>query len=134
MVERCNRVGVRVYVDAVINHMAGMDRQGTGSGGSSFNTMDGKHDFPAVPYSDKDFTPASLCPSGCGCVDNYGDPNIVRNCYLVGLSDLYGATDYVRDRVADYFNDLIELGVAGFRVDAAKHMWPEDIAGIQVVW
>jgi alpha-amylase len=112
MVERCNRVGVRVYVDAVINHMAGMDRQGTGSGGSSFNTMDGNHDFPAVPYSDKDFTPADLCPSGCGCVDNYGDPNIVRNCYLVGLSDLYGATDYVRDRVAEYFNDLIDLGVA----------------------
>ena len=132
MVERCNRVGVRVYVDAVINHMAGMDRQGTGSGGSSFNTMDGNHDFPAVPYSDKDFTPGDLCPSGCGCVDNYGDPNIVRNCYLVGLSDLYGATDYVRDRVAEYFNDLIDLGVAGFRVDAAKHMWPEDIAGIQV--
>ena len=133
MVERCNRVGVRVYVDAVINHMAGMDRHGTGSGGSSFNTMDGNHDFPAVPYSDKDFTPAELCSSGCGCVDNYADPNIVRDCYLVGLSDLYGATDYVRDRVADYFNDLIDLGVAGFRVDAAKHMWPEDIAGIQVL-
>merc|ERR1711971_968644 len=131
MVERCNRVGVRVYVDAVVNHMAGMDRQGTGSGGSSFNTMDGNHDFPAVPYSDKDFTPAELCSSGCGCVDNYADPNIVRDCYLVGLSDLYGATDYVRDRVAEYFNDLIDLGVAGFRVDAAKHMWPEDIAGIQ---
>ncbi len=31
-----------------------------------------------------------------GCVDNYADPNIVRNCYLVGLADLYGATDYVR--------------------------------------
>ena len=28
MVERCNAVGVRIYVDAVINHMAGMDRQG----------------------------------------------------------------------------------------------------------
>jgi alpha-amylase len=24
-------------------------------------------------------------------------------------------------------NHLIELGVAGFRVDAAKHMWPRDL-------
>jgi len=131
MVQRCNVVGVRVYVDAVVNHMAGMDREGTGSGGSSFNTMDKNHDFPAVPYSDKDFTPRDMCPSGCGCVDGYDDPFIVRNCYLVGLADLYGATDYVQQKIADYFNDLIDMGVAGFRVDAAKHMWPEDISGIQ---
>lgn len=24
-------------------------------------------------------------------------------------------------------NKLIDLGVAGFRVDAAKHMWPADL-------
>ena len=131
MVERCNNVGVRIYVDAVVNHMAGMDREGTGSGGSSFNTMNDKHDFPAVPYSDADFTPREKCTAGCGCVDNYADPNIVRDCYLVGLSDLYGATDHVQEMIAGYFNDLIDMGVAGFRVDAAKHMWPEDIAGIQ---
>ena len=23
-------------------------------------------------------------------------------------------------------NDLIDIGVAGFRVDASKHMWPEE--------
>jgi alpha-amylase len=33
--------------------------------------------------------------------------------------------------VAEYLNDLIDIGVAGFRVDAAKHMWPEDISAIQ---
>ncbi len=33
--------------------------------------------------------------------------------------------------MAEYLNDLIDMGVAGFRVDAAKHMWPEDIAAIQ---
>ena len=41
-----------------------------------------------------------MCPSGCGCVDNYADPEIVRNCYLVGLSDLYGATDHVQEMIA----------------------------------
>jgi len=30
MVQRCNNVGVRIYIDAVINHMAGMDRQDKG--------------------------------------------------------------------------------------------------------
>lgn len=63
--------------------------------------------------------------SWTGNVNNYGDPNNVRNCYLVGLTDLYGALDYVRNAVAGYFNDLVDLGVAGVRIDAAKHMWPE---------
>lgn len=38
---------------------------------------------------------------------------------------MYGKLDYVRDKVAGYFNHLIEIGVAGIRIDAAKHMWPE---------
>ena len=51
----------------------------------------------------------------------------MRNCYLVGLTDLYGALDHVRGALADYLNSLVDLGVAGIRIDAAKHMWPEDI-------
>lgn len=27
-------------------------------------------------------------------------------------------------------NDLISLGVAGFRIDACKYMWPEDLTAI----
>lgn len=27
----------------------------------------------------------------------------------------------------DLLNRLVELGVAGFRVDAAKHIWPADL-------
>lgn len=57
-------------------------------------------------------------------MNNYGDPNNVRNCYLVGLTDLYGALDYVRQKVTEYFNHLTAIGVAGIRIDAAKHMWP----------
>ena len=59
-----------------------------------------------------------------GNIENYNDVNQVRNCYLVGLTDLYGGTDYVRDKVAGYFNQLTAIGVAGIRIDAAKHMWP----------
>ena len=37
---------------------------------------------------------------------------------------------FVTDRTVDFMNDLISLGVAGFRVDAVKHMWPGDIDAI----
>lgn len=60
-----------------------------------------------------------------GNVNDYSDADNVRNCNLVGLSDLYGADAYVQQAVAGYFNYMVDMGVAGFRVDAAKHMWPE---------
>jgi alpha-amylase len=50
---------------------------------------------------------------------------------LVGLTDLDQRQEYVRNKIAGFFNHLIDLGVAGFRVDAAKHMWPGDILAIQ---
>ncbi|KAK8405762.1 hypothetical protein O3P69_001926 [Scylla paramamosain] len=125
MVHRCNAVGVRIFVDSVVNHMAGLGRRGTGSAGTAFDSD--KLDFPGVPYTAEDFTPKDLCPSHDGNVNNYGDPNNVRNCYLVGLTDLYGASTHVREKVAEYFNKLVDIGVAGFRIDAAKHMWPEDL-------
>ena len=49
----------------------------------------------------------------------------------MGLTDLDGSQSYVQDKISGYFNHLIDLGVAGFRVDAAKHMWPKDLAAIQ---
>lgn len=58
-------------------------------------------------------------------MDNYADANNVRNCFLVGLTDLYGADSYVRAKVTEYLNHLVSLGVAGIRIDAAKHMWPQ---------
>lgn len=119
MVSRCNAAGVRIYVDAVINHMSATP--GMGTGGSPSNP--GNRDFPAVPYSPLDFN------SGCA-INNYNDPYQVRNCDLVGLPDLNQAKSWVTDRIVEFMNDLISLGVAGFRVDAAKHMWPADLKKI----
>ena len=42
-------------------------------------------------------------------------------------SAVFQGVPYVRERILNFLNRLIELGVAGFRVDAAKHMWPEDL-------
>nr|BFE72124.1 hypothetical protein GCM10020092_054250 [Actinoplanes digitatis] len=55
----------------------------------------------------------------------------MRNCDLVRLPDLKTESDAVRNRLAGYFNDLLSLGVDGFRVDAAKHMTPADIAAVR---
>uniref|UniRef100_A0A8C6QLB6 alpha-amylase n=1 Tax=Nannospalax galili TaxID=1026970 RepID=A0A8C6QLB6_NANGA len=54
----------------------------------------------------------------------------VRNCRLSGLLDLALDKDYVRTTIANYMNNLIDIGVAGFRLDAAKHMWPGDIKAV----
>lgn len=52
-----------------------------------------------------------------GAINNYNDPNQVRNCWLVGLPDLKVNTEYVRTQIVNYMNDLIGIGVAGFRID-----------------
>jgi alpha-amylase len=116
MTRRCNAVGIRIYVDAVINHMSGMS--GTGTAGSSAD-VNGKQ-WPGVPFGPNDFNPR------CD-INNYNDVNQVRNCWLVGLADLKQSSQYVRDKVVEFMNDLISLGVAGFRIDAVKHMWPGDL-------
>ncbi len=50
----------------------------------------------------------------------------------MSLNDLDGSKDYVRGKIADYLNDLVDIGVKGFRVDASKHMWPGDLEAMQV--
>ncbi|XP_064597807.1 pancreatic alpha-amylase-like [Liolophura sinensis] len=122
MIRRCNDVNVRIYVDAVINHMAGENAYGTGSAGSIWNSA--SLSFPGVPFSEHDFH------SGCG-IENYGDAYQVQNCRLVGLVDLDLGKDYVRGKIADYLNKLTAMGVAGFRLDASKHMHPNDLMAIR---
>src|SRR5204863_8087495 len=62
---------------------------------------------------------------------DYADaPERVRNCELVGLADLDTASERVRDRIAGYLSALVDMGVAGFRIDAAKHVPPDDLDAI----
>jgi alpha-amylase len=50
--------------------------------------------------------------------------------WLVGLADLNTERPYVQQRIADYFTDLLGIGFSGFRIDAAKHIQPDDLAAI----
>ncbi|XP_051804016.1 alpha-amylase-like [Acanthochromis polyacanthus] len=126
MISRCNKVGVNVYADVIINHMSGSGGgEGTHSAcGSWFSAT--KEDFPSVPYSYLDFND-NKCHTSNGEIQNYNDKYQVRNCRLVGLLDLALEKEYVRGKVVNYLNSLIAIGVAGFRVDTSKHMWPGDL-------
>lgn len=122
MVNACHNAGVRVIVDTIWNHMAGIEG-GTGVGGSSFT----HYNYPGI-YQSQDFHHCGLT-SGDDIV-NYGDRAQVQTCELVNLADLATGSDYVRGKLAAYGNDLLSLGVDGFRLDAAKHIAAGDIANI----
>ncbi|MEV6306517.1 carbohydrate-binding module family 20 domain-containing protein [Actinoplanes sp. NPDC051861] len=132
MVTACHDAGVRVYVDAVINHMAGANNtQTTTYGGSTFSPSG--YSYPAVPYSYSDFHHANdgYCNDEDGVIDNWNDISEITNCELLSLSDLKTQDSSVRTKIAGYLNRLIGLGVDGFRVDAAKHLAIDDFTAIR---
>jgi alpha-amylase len=118
MVNTCHAAGVKVVADAVVNHMSA--GSGTGTGGSSYT----KYDYPGH-YQVQDF---HTCRTP---ISDYRDRGDVQNCELVGLSDLNTGSDHVRNEIAEHLNDLLSLGVDGFRIDAAKHVAAADLAAIK---
>jgi alpha-amylase len=118
MIRRCHAAGVKVYADAVINHMAGVE-QGVGSAGSSFT----KYQYPGI-YQPQDFND---CRRN---IESYQNHDEVTGCELVGLADLKTSAPRVQQRLAEYLADLVSLGIDGFRIDAAKHINARDLDGI----
>ena len=152
MINTCRRLGVRVYADAVINHMTGngndmypdhRNNAGScihwgpkaGSAGSPWytpgwqfenNPFTGKRpglEFPAVPYTPSDFH----CERS---LNSWTDPDILNRGWLTGLTDLNTEKEYVQQRIADFITSILSMGVSGIRVDAAKHIQPLDLAQI----
>lgn len=116
MVSRCRAVNVDIYVDAVINHMTGGN--GTGSNGTIYT----KYSYPGL-YNSGDFHPA------CGITD-WDNAAQVQDCELVGLSDLATGNASVQQKIVTYLAELVDLGVRGFRIDAAKHIQPVQLDSI----
>jgi alpha-amylase len=153
MIKTCRAAGVRVYSDAVTNHMTGggndvwaSHRNGCGgsccywgpkqsTGTSPFFTQDFDWlrsnntglapgmEYPAATWIATDFH----CERS---LSSWTDPFILNNGWLVGLSDLDTESEYVRDRLAAFLTDLISLGFSGFRMDAAKHIYPDSLSHI----
>jgi len=153
MIDTCRAAGVRVYADAVVNHMTGggndvweSHRNGNGGGcalwgpkdstaSSPFFTQDFMYktsnntgeqpgmEYPAAAYIATDFH----CERS---LNSWTDPFLLNNGWLVGLADLDTESDYVRERIAAYMTDLVGIGFSGFRIDAAKHIYPESLSAI----
>jgi alpha-amylase len=118
MTQRCHAAGIKLYADAVINHMAALN-QGVGSAGSSFT----KYNYPGL-YQPPDF---HTCKKN---IADYHNRQEVVDCELVGLADLKTESAQVQQQIANYLIDLVHLGIDGFRIDAAKHIDSKDIAAI----
>ncbi|MDE3128832.1 MAG: alpha-amylase family protein [Gemmatimonadota bacterium] len=121
MVRRCKAAGVDIYVDAVINHMTNSPSPGVGSAGTAYS----KYDYPGL-YTPADFHPTCL-------VTDYSNAANVQDCELLGLPDLNTSLPYVQHTLADYLIKLVRLGVAGFRIDAAKHIQQVELDDILTI-
>ncbi|AFU98550.1 alpha-amylase family protein [Simiduia agarivorans] len=131
MIDALQAKGVVVYADIVLNHMA--------------NERNGATDFPGnstlVDYANNrtywnkqklfgNLDNGLLSPwdfHEAKCISNYNDVWQVQNWRICGAYPDKGLPDlnpnsYVVDQQRAYLQALKNLGVKGFRVDAAKHM------------
>ncbi len=93
MVDTCKGLGVGIYVDAVINHMAAME-VGTpprGTAGTEYNAMPAAERFYGTQYQADDFHPECA-------IQSYGDRTQVQTCALCGLPDLNTGKPMCRPR------------------------------------
>lgn len=96
---------------------------GTGVAGSTY----GGRQYPT--YSQNDFHHYDNNVYANCEVDDYSNQENVQSCDLVGLPDLLTSSSYVQSQIAGYVNAMVNLGVAGIRIDAAKHQNSNEMAG-----
>ena len=89
MVARCAAVGVDIYVDAVINHMAWGG--GIGSGGTVYGDY---------TYGDH-YTPENFHDC-CRGIEDWGDREEIQSCELATLPDLATEQAYVQQQLSGY--------------------------------
>ncbi len=127
MVDACNAVGVDVIVDAVFNQMAVIEvgTPPTGTSGTEYDngSPTASTRFYGSQYDATDFH------TDCD-ISSYADRSQVQRCKLSGMPDLDTGKVGVQAKIRAYLQSLIDMGVKGFRIDAAKHMAAQDIAAI----
>lgn len=123
MVRECKSYGVDIIADAVMNHMSPVIPPYRGIDGTTFQ----RYDYPGN-YSYSDFHHCTLTPDGV--MHTYKDRGQVQECDALALPDLNTSSLQVQRNLHSYLLDLRSLGVAGFRIDAAKHIAASDIKGI----
>eukprot|EP00604_Paraphysomonas_vestita_P002409 CAMPEP_0174819370 /NCGR_PEP_ID=MMETSP1107-20130205/2556_1 /TAXON_ID=36770 /ORGANISM="Paraphysomonas vestita, Strain GFlagA" /LENGTH=368 /DNA_ID=CAMNT_0016032727 /DNA_START=768 /DNA_END=1874 /DNA_ORIENTATION=+ len=90
------------------------------------------NEYTTYPAS-QEFPAAHLGPTDFHCerpLNSWNDPLQLNAGWLSGLTDLNTEKENVRGRIADYLTDLISIGFSGFRIDAAKHISPDNLVAI----
>ena len=131
MIQRCRAASVEVYADVVINHMG--NNVGVGIAGTKFDRMAREYQ----DFKDEDFH--TICtiqgidyarPSPLDATEIDQRAERVKRCQLGELPDLATELPRVQAKLTAYLQDLEDLGITGFRIDASKHMEPSDIGKI----
>lgn len=135
MIQALGGKGVRVYADVVVNHMANERNNATTFPGEGilaeyranpayWNAQKLYGDLNVGLFSPQDFHPES-------CIRDYSNPVSVIKDRICGsgadrglpdLRDTVPGQNWVLDQRKQYIQALFDLGVRGFRLDAAKHM------------
>ena len=123
MVKSCSDQGVEIYVDAVINHMTGSS-EGAGTAGTDYV----KYEYADL-YTRDDFHACQETMDGQ--IADWASMTQVQECELLNLADLRTEDESVQAKIVGYLQSLIDLGVTGFRIDAAKHMAVSDLQSIK---
>lgn len=130
MCEKAHKLGLKVIVDAVINHM-GTDDDHTGKyTNTSTDPLD--HVNPRASQFEPELLAAKAFHNpwvDCTYKENFGDgwsdydieESLTQHC-TSGLPDLATETQLVQDTIYDYLEELVLAGADGFRFDAAKHI------------
>uniref|UniRef100_UPI0025859DA7 alpha-amylase family glycosyl hydrolase n=1 Tax=uncultured Bifidobacterium sp. TaxID=165187 RepID=UPI0025859DA7 len=106
MTAEAHKYGIRVIVDAVINHFS-----------SDWNAIESSWKNTSLFHTKSE--------GGCGdngTAINYGNRWQVTHCHLLGLWDLNTENQEVGNRMQGFLKQAVADGVDGFRYDAAKHI------------
>ncbi len=133
MCDKAHELGLKVIVDAVINHFGTDDDHVGLYDNESTDPM--THVNPRAWEFEKEILDAKALHSPWVNMtykenywDGYSDKDIeedlTQHC-TSGLPDLATETQVVQDAIYDYFVELVEAGADGFRFDAAKHIETE---------
>jgi alpha-amylase len=119
MVERCNSVGVKVFVEIVANHLVSVNHQDDEGGFGSFLPWQSKHLNESFPENGLN-------------ASHFHDKQILQiwNCRLLDLVDLATEDEYVQSQISSFVDELLDFGVHGAFISSAKQIPKQDIASI----
>ena len=119
LTDKAHSCKIKVIADVVFNHMASMNQ---------YSSLTNFPDFPDPSARDVRKNGSTYFHKQCDINYNDGNRYTEINCWLGGaLPDLNQDNSTVKQVQKAHLQKLLDLGIDGFRFDAAKHMSPEAV-------